>query len=378
MSTGTAPTKPFEVVIAGGGVGALEGALALRDLARDLVDLTLIAPNDEMVYRPMTVREPFSYALAERYPLERIARDLDIRLVRDSVSSVDPDARLVRTDAGPELRYDALLLALGAHIQARYEHVITIDDTHLDELLHGLIQDIEGGYVRHLAFVIPGRMAWPLPIYELALMSAARAYDANVELPVTVITPEDEPLAIFGQGASHGVSELLAKAGVEVIPSAYCEIAESGRIDITPGDRVLEADRIVALPELAGPALPGLPADAHGFLPVDNHNQVRDVERVFAAGDVTDFAIKQGGIASQQADTAAQAIAALAGAAIEPKPFHPVVYGMLLTGYAPRYLKADITGGHGAASEITDQPTWSPPTKIVAKYLAPYLKTLGR
>ena len=375
MSTGP---QRFEVVIAGGGVGALEGALALRDLAGDLVDLTLLAPGDEMVYRPMTVREPFSFALAERYPLPPIARDLDLRLVRDSVTSVDAEARVLRTEAGSELGYDALLLALGAHIEPRYEHAITIDDHNLDELLHGLIQDIEGGYVRNLAFVIPARMAWPLPIYELALMSAARAYDANVELPVTVLTPEDEPLAIFGQGASHGVSELLAKAGVEVITSAYCEIPGPGRIVVTPGDRVLEADRIVALPELAGPDLPGLPSDPHGFLPVDNHNQVRDTERVFAAGDVTDFAIKQGGIAAQQADTAAQAIAKLAGASVEPEPFHPVVYGMLLTGAAPRYLKADITGGHGAASEITDQPTWSPPTKIVAKYLSSYLETVGR
>ncbi|MGZ4173441.1 MAG: FAD-dependent oxidoreductase [Solirubrobacteraceae bacterium] len=378
MSTGTTPTERFQVVIAGGGVGALEGALALRDLAGDLVDLTLIAPADDMVYRPMTVREPFSYALAERYPIEPIARDLDMRLVRDTVTSVAPDARRVRTEAGSELAYDALLLALGAQIHPRYAHVITIDDKQLDDLLHGLIQDIEGGYVNHLAFVIPARMAWPLPVYELALMSAARAYDANVQLPITVLTPEDEPLAIFGQGASQGVSELLAKAGVEVITSAYCEIAESGEITITPGDRVLRADRIVALPELDGPSLPGLPADPHGFLPVDNHNQVRDVERVFAAGDVTDFAVKQGGIAAQQADTAAQAIAALAGAAIEPQPFHPVVYGMLLTGAAPRYLKAEITGGHGAASEITDQPTWSPPTKIVAKYLAPYLEQRSR
>jgi sulfide:quinone oxidoreductase len=368
----------FEVVIAGGGVGALEGALALRDLAGDLVDLTLVAPDDEMVYRPMTVREPFSFALAERYPLPPIARDLDLRLVRDSVSSVDAEARVLRTEAGSELGYDALLLAIGAHIEPRYEHAITIDDHNLDELLHGLIQDIEGGYVRNLAFVVPARMAWPLPVYELALMSAARAYDANVELPVTVLTPEDEPLAIFGQGASHGVSELLAKAGVDVITSAYCEIPEPGRIVVTPGDRVLEADRIVALPELAGPGLPGLPSDPHGFLPVDNHNQVRDSERVFAAGDVTDFAIKQGGIAAQQADTAAQAIARLAGASVRPQPFHPVVYGMLLTGAAPRYLKADITGGHGAASEITDQPTWSPPTKIVAKYLSSYLETAGR
>lgn len=373
MSMSSSVSNPFEVVIAGGGVAALEGALAVRALAGERVNVKVIAPGSEMVYRPMTVREPFAYALAERLPLERIARDHDFELIRDSFASVDTAARTVRTESGAELGYDALLLALGARMRPRYEHVITIDDGHLDELLHGLIQDIEGGYVQHLAFVIPGRMAWPLPVYELALMSAARAYDANITLPITILTPEDAPLAIFGQGASQGVAELLAKAGIEVLTSAYCEVAQAGRITISPGDRVLEADRIVALPELDGPAVEGLPADPQGFIQVDSHNQVRDVERVYAAGDATDFAVKHGGLAAQEADAAAQAIAALAGAEVQPQPFHPIVHGILLTGGAPRYLRADITGGHGSASEITEQPTWSPPTKIVARYLAPYL-----
>lgn len=372
-----APSETFRVVIAGGGVAAVEAVLALRDLAPDRTAVTLVAPNENFAFRPMTVGEPFGYPLAERYPLSQVASETGTELLRDGLVSVDSVERIAHTQSGGQLRYDALIVAVGAQIHAPYEHVITIDDRRLDELLHGLIQDIEGDYVRHLAFIVPARMGWPLPVYELALMSAARAYDMNIELPITILTPEDAPLAIFGQGASQGVSQLLADAGIEVITSAYCEVPEAGRIEIHPGERILEADRIVVLPELDGPAIPGLPVDSHGFLPVDPHSQVRDVERVYAAGDTTDFAVKHGGIAALQADAAAQSIAALAGAPVEPEPFHPVIHGMLLTGGAPRYLRADITGGHGSASEISEQPTSSPSTKIAAKYLAPYLAKLA-
>jgi len=78
-------------------------------------------------------------------------------------------------------------------------------------------------------------------------------------------------------------------------------------------------------------------------------------------------------IAAQQADAAAQAIAALAGAPVEPELFHPVIHGMLLTGALPRYLSAGFTGRRRFNSEVTVQPKWSSPDKISAKYLAPYL-----
>jgi sulfide:quinone oxidoreductase len=373
----TEPPQRFEVLIAGGGVAALEAALALRDLAGERAGLTLLAPDQEFVYRPMTVREPFGYSLAERHELARIASALDIELIKDSFAWLDRTARNVHTESGRQLRYDALMLCLGAGARARYQHTITIDDRHLDEQLHGLMQDIEDGYVSRLAFLVPARMAWPLPLYELALMSAARAADTCIELAVTVLTPEPAPLQIFGDGASRGVSDLLAERGIDVICSAHCEVPQSGEIVIKPGRRALSVDRIVSLPELYGPHARGLPCARNGFIPVDHHCQVRGVPRVYAAGDATDFAIKHGGIAAQQADTAAQAIAALAGAPVAPSPFDPVIHGMLLTGTAPRYLSARITGGHGYSSQFTDQPTWSPPAKIAAKYLAPYLEQIG-
>jgi sulfide:quinone oxidoreductase len=99
---------------------------------------------------------------------------------------------------------------------------------------------------------------------------------------------------------------------------------------------------------------------------------------VYAAGDCTEFPVKHGGVGSQQADVVALSIAAAAGADVTPEPFHPVILGMLLTGDKPLYLMAKITGGHGFSSELIDTPSWSPPSKIAAKYLAPYLDALDR
>jgi sulfide:quinone oxidoreductase len=366
-------TGRFEVVVAGGGVAGLEASLALRDLAGDRINLTLLAPASEFVLRPMTVREPFAFARALRFPLAELAADMGAALVPDALSSVDVAARVVRTAAGAGLHYDALLLGLGAQIRPRYEHAVTIDDKRLDEQLHGLIQDVEEGYVKRLAFVLPAPLAWPLPAYELALMTARRAYDMNVELSITILTPEAAPLAVFGDGASHAVAQLLVEQRIEVISSAYCEIPRSGLIEITPGERRLEVDRVVALPQLDGPGVSGLPQAAHGFIPVDEHAQVRGTERVYAAGDATDFAVKFGGIAAQQADTAAHAIAALAGAPVAPLPFAPVIQAVLLTGEAPLYFSARLTGGQGFASEVVPGPHEPHTPKIAAKYLAPYI-----
>jgi sulfide:quinone oxidoreductase len=373
MSSDPASSTQFDVLIAGGGVAALEGALALRDVAGERVSVTLMTPSREFVYRPLTVREPFSFGVAERYPLDEIARAVGASLITDALHSVDPAARIVRTESGAEHRYAALLLALGARIRARYQYATTIDDRHLDEQLHGLIQDVEGGYVKRLAFVVPPRMAWPLPVYELALMTGARAYDSNVELAITILTPEQAPLAVFGDAATAAVTQLLAERQIEVITSAHCEIPQPGRIEVSPAGREVHADRVVALPELAGPAIAGLPVVADGFIPIDDHCRVRGLAREFAAGDAVDFWIKHGGVASQQADTAAAAIAALAGASVEPRPLQLTIRGVLLTGEKPLYLSAEVTDGQGLSSEISDSPSWSPPAKIAARYLAPYL-----
>jgi sulfide:quinone oxidoreductase len=392
ISEGTPSATLFAVVIAGGGVAAAEAAVALRDLAGDRVNIKLVAPNDDLFYRPMTVGEPFGHAKAPSIPLERIAAEHGIDLLKDSFAWVDRKTRTAHMQSGDELPYDALTLCLGATTRARFQHAITIDDRALDEQLHGLVQDVEGGYVKSLAFIVPGRRAWPLPIYELALMTAARAADMNIELAITLLTTEQTPLEVFGAGVSQGVSALLDDAGISRIHAADCDVARGGQILIAPtgsawarehslvdrGPHELQVDRVVAAPELVGPYVRGIPGGVNGFIGVDPHCQVRGVQRIYAAGDATDFAVKFGGAAAQQADTAARAIASLAGAHVTPTPFHPVIRGVLMTGDKVRYLSARVTGGHGFNSQITQEPTWSPVNKIDALYLAPYLTPVLR
>ena len=375
----TSTSDPFNVLIAGGGVAGLEAALALRELAGERVAVTMLAPEPEFVYRPMRVREPFGYSQARHYSLDAIAEDLGIELVRDGLKWLDPDARAVHTAEGEVVAYDALLMAMGAVLRPRFRHALTLDDRKLDEQLHGLIQDVEGGYVHKLAFVAPHPMPWPLPMYELALMTARRAYDMNIDMSITVVTPEDSPLAVFGAAVSETVDRLLSDHGILTVQSTYCETPEAGRLSLHPDGRTLYLDRIVALPQLCGPATPGLPKDtADGFIAVDPYCRVRGVERVWAAGDATNCPVKLGGIAAQQADTAAQSIAVLAGAPIQPAKFNPTVHAILLGADKPLYLSAHITGGHGSSSEISETPTWSPVTKIAAHHLAPYLDARDR
>ncbi len=378
MTTDSPNTEKLRVVIAGGGVAALESMLALAHLAPDHTDLTLIAPEPDFYYRALAVREPFAYGRARRYPIAQIAQDAGAELVVDELGWVDPEQQIVHTKTDEKIEYDALILALGARPSERFKHALTIDDRRLDDTLHGLIQDIEGDYVHSLAFVAPGRMAWPLPLYELALMTAGRAYDMGIELTSTIVTPESSPLAVFGSTASEAVAELLAKADIEVIGSAYAEVPSAREVLVNPGGRHLRVDRVIALPELYGPCVRGIPLDEHGFIRVNPHGRVHDAGSIYAAGDATDFPVKHGGLGSQQADAAAQSIAALAGAAIKPEPFRPVIRGMLLTPEKPHYLTARITGGQGFSSEVTDTPTWSPPSKIASRYLAPYLDELDK
>ena len=375
----TESTDPLKVLVVGGGTAALEAALALRALAGDGVATTLLAPDGDFVYRPLRVREPFAGPSACHYPLEGFVGDAGVELKRDGFKWLDPARRTVHTQTGAQLGYDALLLAMGARLKPRFKHAITLDDRRLDEQLHGLIQDIEAGYVRRLAFITPSATAWPLPLYELALMTARRAYAMNEDASVTIVTPEDVPLAVFGEQASRAVQELLHDTNVQFISSRDVQTPRPGEVLLHPGGHRLEVDRVVALPELFGPSTPGVPKqDGHGFIPVDSQCRVLGFEHVFAAGDATDFPVKHGGVAAQQADIAAAGIARLAGADVEIGPWAPELHAVLLGGEQPLLLSARITGLNGSGSTATSAQDWSPTTKIAARYLGPYLESRDR
>ena len=275
------------------------------------------------------------------------------------------------------LEYDALLLAVGARADVPYEHVTVFDDAHADDTYRGVVQDIEEGYTHSLALLLPDGPAWPLPVYELALMTAQRADSMWMdELGVDIVTADPEPLAAFGHGASNAVAELLEAAGVRVHTSSRAEVPESRKLVVQPEGRELNPGRIVAMPRLLGPGIRNVPADHDGFIPIDEQSRVRGLEpRVFAAGDAANLRIKHGGLGAQMADTAAAGIAALAGAEVQVEPLRPVLRGVLYTGAEPLYLTARIEDGH-VESEVSRERPWPADEKIVAEELGPFLHSL--
>jgi sulfide:quinone oxidoreductase len=367
----------FEVVIAGGGVAALEAALALHALADDRVDVTVVAPNAEFRYRPLVVREPFSSARTAGYRVADIADRAGARLLVDRFKWLDPAGRTLHTDHGVRLNYDAVLLAVGAKMHPRFRDALTLDDSRIGEQLHDFVDSLDQGVLRSVAFVVPSLPIWSLPAYELALMTAKRALAQSHDVNVLLITPEDSPLAALGVNASQEVGYLLAEAGITTITSANCQIREPGRIDLYPLRRSIKVDQIIALPELYAPALPGVPTSAErGFVTIDAYGAVHGLKRVYAAGDITETPVKHGGLSAEQADVAAQAIAALAGAPVEPRPLRPALHVMLLGADKPLFIRSQMLGEHGVDLEMSNDPLWDPVEKLHSEYLGLVLAEL--
>ena len=360
------------VVIAGGGVAGVEALLALRDLAGDRIEIEIVAPEREFVYRPLAVAGPFDLGDPPRFDIGEIAREHGATHHQDAIVGVRPSGGMAITRSEVGLMYDALVIASGAHLDEGLPGALTYRGVEDREALRAVIEEFEQPAGKTIAFAVPSGTTWPLPIYELTLFTAARLRAAGSDATVKLVTPEESPLALFGRKASEAVAALLAERGVEVWTSTHPVEFEHSALAVVPEGRI-PARRVVALPRLRGRAPDGIPQDDDGFIPVDGHGIVQGTDAVYAAGDVTAGSIKQGGIATQQADAVAAAIAAHFGAVVDPQPFRPVLRGMLLTGDGARFMRNELTGGLGERSEVSSDMLWWPEGKIAGRYLTRYL-----
>jgi sulfide:quinone oxidoreductase len=357
-------------LIAGAGVAGLETALALRALARDHVSVELVAPEDEFLYRPLSVAEPFGAAETRRFPLRSLAHAASAELRQGNVIAADPELKTVTLDDGTDVAYDVLVLALGAQTREAVGGAITFRGAQDVAAIKALLEHAIGGGMTRLVFAVPPAATWPLPLYELALLTAEYLSGRGTRgVHITLATPEDRPLGLFGVEASDAIRELLEIRSIDIRAGVVPVGWSRGALQLA-GDQWLEADAVVALPRLYGPKLAGIPSDRDGFVATDEFGWVLGLTDVYAVGDMTQVTVKQGGLAAAHADAAATAIAADAGAAVRPAPFRPILRGVLLTGLTPRYLRAEVGKGQ---SLVDTEPLWWPPAKIVGRYLTPFL-----
>ena len=367
------------VLIAGGGVAALEAAIALRELAGDRAEVTMCSPREDFIYRPFAVAAPYGASRPMRYDLAQLAERCGAGFHLATVASVDGEAQRVRIHDGEEIAYDYLIVACGTRLLAGISGAVTFWGIADDARVEDLVSELRARKLRRVAFTMPGGGTWGLPLYELALLAERELTKQGVEgASLVIVTPEEAPLRLFGRAVSERIGELLAGRGIEVFTGAMPINFEGGQLSLSPRATV-DADAVLSLPRMEGRGITGVPHDRGGFVPVDEHCRVHGMPSAYAAGDVTSFPVKQGGIATQQADAAAEAIAADLGSEVSAQPFDPILRGVLWTGAEPLYLSGYLAGGHGETSSATNEPTWDGAAegKIVGRYLMPFFSELA-
>ena len=239
------------VVIAGGGVGALEGMLAVQELAGRRADVSVLTAGRHLTYRALSVTEPFSGSAPERYEWGDIARDQGITWIPDVLVGLRPGDREVDTRDGGPVAYDSLLLALGARPEPAVPGAITFagprDVLRVIEALEALADDRR----QTVAFVAAGGIAWTLPLYELALLTIEYAKHHGLDLNVEIVTRESVPLGLFGAAASADVARRLAAAGIHLRTGTFAKVVEHHTLWLEL-EGTLEADLVIALPRLTG------------------------------------------------------------------------------------------------------------------------------
>jgi sulfide:quinone oxidoreductase len=359
----------MDVLVAGGGVAGLEALLGLREVAGPDIRLTLIAPDLDFSYRPMAVAEPFAVGTARHVALRDVCDDAGAELVADAVVAVDDGAREVRLRKRGARAFDALLVATGARAVEGVEGAVTWWPEGDPERYGGLLRDIDEGYSKRLAIVVPPGAVWPLPAYELAILTAGEAREqGHDDAEITVITPERAALSLFGEEASAAVAEELERAGVRLITGEVARRA-GGALALEPSGLRLDVERVFAVPRLLGPGLEGLAADDEGFILTGPDGRVQGAQRTWAAGDGIDSPVKFGGLATHQARVAIAGIARLAGVGDPPDPGEPVLEGRLLVGRGTRRLR-----GRG---DTESAPLWWPQGKVSGVYLPRWLAEHG-
>ena len=228
------------VVIVGGGVAGLEALLALHALAGPRAELVLLSSDPDFLYKPLLVEEPFGLEPAERHELAPLAAELGASFILQRARRIDPKHHLVELADGSTVDYEYVVVYTGGQFNPSLDSATTFP-SHEPLWIDQLLARFDGA-PRTIAFVVPAGVAWALPLYEIAMMTARRIRELGLhDTQLRLITPEEAPLAIFGSAASDAVGALLAARGIEVESSTHIIGEEDDALRVKPGNRRIEA-----------------------------------------------------------------------------------------------------------------------------------------
>lgn len=358
-------------------MAGIEAALALREFAGERAQVSVIDPGRRFAIHASATGSAFGIPPAVDSSLARVVARTGAAHRRSRLVSVDGRRRLAMLAGGELLRYDDLILAVGPRLVPELPEALTFrghsDVEELRSLVAGVSDHSERGGDADVVVVIPAGCGWPLAGYEIAVMTREHlvAGGHGDRCRVAVVTAEDVPLSVFGPLAGGAVVGKLRRTGIEIVTGATVEDFDWGRLRLSDGT-ARSADRVISLPIMHGPALGGLPMDADGFLRCAPDGTIEGAPGVRVVGDAGAFPVKRGGIACQQADSVAAAIARRLGADVDDLAFMPAVPEWAWDG-ADGWLTREHEAPRGA-----DTPSpWWPVPKTAGRFLAPFLHELA-
>jgi sulfide:quinone oxidoreductase len=295
------------VLVLGAGFGGLELATTLSEELGDAVEVTVIDKGDSFVFGFSKLDVMFGRAPAEavRLPYERISKP-GVRVLRETVTAIDPEARRVTTDVG-EHEADVLVVALGADYDIDATPGLAEAGNEFysvagAERLAGIIPEFSSGHA--VIGVCGAPFKCPPAPSECALLLdeelTRRGVRGDCQISFVIPLPTPVPPSPETSAALEGE---FAKRGIELIAGRRIAALESGRgVAVLDDDSELPFDLFLGVPKHRAPDVvvaSGMTED--GYVPVDSATLETRFPGVYAVGDVATAGVPKAGVFAEGA-----------------------------------------------------------------------------
>jgi len=303
------------IVILGSSFAALTAVKKLRKSGYK-APLLLIAPRPVLFYYPSLIWVPAGKRTEQSLtlPLENFFNRYNVTYHQATVTGLDPQARLVKTD-NDDVAFDSLLIATGGRF---IKKLPGIEHTHLPCSNYADVQtyserlnDLSGGT---LAFGFTANPNEPAavrggPVFEFmfGIDTLLRQQGRRNRFRLVFFNPSTSPGQRLGEQAVTALLAQMARCGIETHLGHKMKGFAAGKV-LTEGGEI-ESDLTLFMPGLTGPAwaeASGLPLSPGGFIQANEYCKVNDSEQIYVAGDAgsypgPDWLPKQAHIADLQA-----------------------------------------------------------------------------
>jgi sulfide:quinone oxidoreductase len=321
---------PTRVVVLGAGFGGMELSTMLSDEVGDEVEVTLIDKGDAFVFGYAKLDVMFGRATLDdvRLPYSSFSHP-SVRLLRETITAIDPEAKVVTTDAGSH-EADILVVALGAD----YDIAATPGLAEADEFysvagaarVADVLADPQAG--DYVVGICDAPYKCPPAPSECALLLHTHLTEHGVreDSTITLTTPLPSPVPPAPLASQVLLDEFAAR-DIRFIPGVRIASldGEHGKVSLDNGDE-LAYDLFLGVPKHHAPQVvldSGMAQD--GYIPVDSYTLASRFPGVYACGDVATVGVPKAGVFSEgAAKVVARSIIAELRGTEPPQPYDGV------------------------------------------------------